>query len=230
MVTILLVHYIVVAIQENWSYERLLYVKSIEILKGTTEMFNLRIFCLIVMLACLSVSFSSVGLAKYMEERSIEHQAIFARSMHDQVLVKNQAWNRWMLLDLNTENDVGRGFCKIELNTTVYSKDRPKVLALGIFFNHSDEQGRVYIPDEDGAVFFHNRVFSYRSNFLEEQIELHAEELRERIVQAESITVKIKMESIDHKIAIHSFDLPPEILAEWKQVADISLNAEQGSM
>ena len=69
-----------------------------------------------------------------------------------------------------------------------------------------------------------------RTNFLEEQIKLHAEELRERIVQAESITVKIKMESIDHKIDIYSFDLPPEILAEWKQVADISLNAEQGSM
>ena len=187
-------------------------------------------FIPLMMLSFFIFAIPSVGMTKYMEERYEAHQAILARSMHDQVLVKNQTWNRWMILDLNTENMVGIGSFNIELNTTVYSKDKPKVLALGIFLNHSDEQGRAYIPDEDGAVFFHNRGFSYRTNFLEEQIKLHAEELRERIVQAESITLKIKMESIDHKIDIYSFDLPPEILAEWKQVADISLNAEQGSM
>ena len=205
-------------------------VKEMERLKGQTEMFNLRFFYIIAMLACFALSFSSVGLAKYMEERSVEHQAIFARSMHDQVLVKNQTRNRWMLLDLNTENDVGRGLCKIELNTTVYSKDSPEVLAIGIFFNHSDEQGRVYIPDKDDAVFFHNRLFSYISNFLEEETRWQASELRERIIEASSVTVKVKMEDSKHKIAIYSFDLPSEILAEWKKVADISINAEQGSM
>lgn len=185
---------------------------------------------LLSVLSVFIVAMPSVGMTKYMEDRDEEHQAILARSMHDQILVKNQNRNRWMLLDLNTENDVGRGFCKIELNTTVYSKDSPEVLALGIFFNHNDEQGRVYIPDKDDAVFFHNRVFSYRTYFLEEDIRLHAKELRQRIMQAGSITVKVKMEDDKHKIAIYSFDLPPEILAEWKQIAEISTNADQGSM
>lgn len=184
----------------------------------------------VLLLASILVMCSGTCLAKYIEERDDVHRISFARGMHDEVLIENQEINRWILLDLNTENDARRYQSMIELNSTVYTSDSAQVLALGVFFDHNDKNGRVYFPDKDNAIFFHNRVFDFKTRFMKEYMQMHGSELRWRILQAETVTVKVKLEDAKHNVAIYSFDLPPDILAEWKQVVDISLKAEQGVM
>ena len=184
---------------------------------------------ILVMVSFLVVSLQAVGLAKYIEDRDDAHQVVVARSMQDQTLVRNQKLHRWMFLDLVTANDGSRGYTEFDLNTTTHSKDDPSVVALGIFFNHNDDNGRVYFPDKDNAVFFHNKAINFQNYYLEEDIQLHANELRNRILQAESITIKVKMEDSYHKIIFYSFDLSADALGEWKKLAEMSLNTEQGS-
>ena len=180
----------------------------------------------VLLISYLWTVMSVVGEAKYFEEKDEAKQTIVAASGYDEVLVKNPSMHRWISLKLFSGNAYAQSYTEFDLTATVESKDDPHVSALGIFFNHDDDDGRAYFPDKDDAVFFHNRLINYKNYYMEETIELHAEELRNRIMEAEFITIKVKMEDRNHKFSIYSFDLPAEALNEWKKMADRSLGLE----
>lgn len=129
--------------------------------------------------------------------------------------------NKWMMLHLGTMGVIEYMASSLNLETVTSSPSELRVASISIKIDDDIEPLVIGSPGESGKVTYNEALDRY-----EQSISLDLRSSREKLRTAKKITVKIWL---DHPVHIsYTFDIPSEIVAEWRKTAEVSAASARG--